>query len=79
MPPGAHTLHHGRLSLKPCVQVFRYNLNLQFSFTAEELEAVLAESPGNEGLLADLHMVRPAGLRGRGLAGRPARRAFLRA
>lgn len=39
------------------LQVFRYNLNLQYSFTAEELETALAESPGNEGLLADIHIV----------------------
>ena len=39
------------------VQVFRYNLNLQYSFTALELEEALAGATGDGGLLADLHMV----------------------
>ena len=39
------------------LQVFRYNLNLQYSFVALELEEALAGSTGDGGLLADLHMV----------------------
>jgi hypothetical protein len=40
------------------LELFRDDLNLNRSFTARELESVLILSPGGEGLLGAVHIVR---------------------
>ena len=42
----------------PALQVFGPLLGLDRTFTADQLAAVLVASPGDEGLLSDVHMVR---------------------